>query len=74
MSLRYCSLHKRLFGSRYHRWADFPQEKIEEIRGYYELLRLANTDASYLEVIETSCDQCAVTLWKIAQIHGKKDC
>jgi hypothetical protein len=67
MALHYCSLHQRLFSRRYQRWVPFPHETIEEIRGYYALLRAIPTEASFLEVLERACDQCAATLRQIAQ-------
>ena len=56
MSLRYCSLHQRLFSRRDQRWVPFPHETIDEIRGYYELLRSIPTEASSLEVLERACE------------------
>jgi hypothetical protein len=62
MSLSYCSLHKRLFSRRYHRWVTFSQKTIDELRGYYALLRSTHKDASHLDVREQSCDRCAATV------------
>jgi len=62
MSLSYCSLHKRLFSRRYHRWVTFSQKTIDELRGYGALLRSTHKDASHLDVIEQSCDRCAATV------------
>jgi hypothetical protein len=68
MSLRYCSLHQRLFSRRDQRWVPFLHETIDEIRRYYELLRSIPTDASSLEVLERACDQCQATVRQIAQM------
>ena len=67
MALHYCSLHQRLFSRRCHRWVSFSQATIDAIRGYDALLRSTNKDASFLHVIELSCDQCATTLRTIAR-------
>ena len=72
MSLRHCSLHGRLFSFTQQRWMPFPQEKINEIKGYYELLCSTNADSSYLKVIETACDQCEETVRQIFWIKGNK--
>jgi hypothetical protein len=72
MSLSYCSLHKRLFSRRYYRWVTFSQKTIDELRGYYELLRSTHVDASHLEVVEMSCDQCAVIFREVDQINGNR--
>jgi hypothetical protein len=68
MSLRYCSLHQQLFSRRDQRWVPFPQETIDDIRGYDDLLRAIPTDASLLEVLERACDQCQATVRQIAQV------
>ena len=73
MALHYCSLHQRLFSRRGSRWVSFSQATIDEIRGYYELLRSAKKDASFLHVIELSCDQCAATLRTIACSQARND-
>ena len=73
MALHYCSLHKRLFSRRCYRWVTFSQATIDEIRGYYELLRSTNKDASFLHVIELSCDQCAATFRTIARSKASND-
>jgi len=69
MPLCYCSLHKQLFSRRSYRWVTFSQETIDELRGYYELLRSSHADASALAVVEMSCDQCEATLRQIAQVN-----
>ena len=61
MSLRYCSLHGRLFSYTYQCWVPFPEEKIHDIKGYYTLLRTTQTEAFALQVVETGCDECAAT-------------
>jgi hypothetical protein len=73
MALHYCSLHKRLFSRRFHRWVTFSQATIDEIRGYYALLRSTKKDASFLQVIELSCDQCAATFRTIARRKASHD-
>jgi len=72
ISLPYCSLHKRLFSRRSQRWVTFSQATIDEVRRYYALLCATPTDASYLEVLERSCDQCAATFAQIAQVQRPK--
>jgi len=67
MSLSYCSLHKRLFSRRYHRWVTFSQKTIDELRGYGALLHSTNADCSHLEVREQSCDRCEATVRTIAR-------
>jgi hypothetical protein len=62
MSLRYCSLHGRLFSFTQQCWLPFPVDKIQEINAYAALLRATNTAAFSLTVIETSCDACAATV------------
>jgi len=71
MALHYCSLHQRLFSRRCSRWVSFSQATIDEIRGYYALLCSAKKDASFLYVIERSCDQCAATLRTIARSKAR---
>jgi hypothetical protein len=73
MALHYCSRHKRLFSRSCHRWVTFSQATIDEIHGYYELLRSTNKDASWLHVIELSCDQCAETFRTIARSKVSND-
>jgi len=73
MSLRYCSLHGRVFSYAQQRWLAFSQKKIREIRGYYELLCSTNTDPSFLHVLERSCDQCAATFRQRGQRSGSRD-
>ena len=73
MALRYCSLHKRLYSWRYHRWVTFSPKTIEEVRRYYALLCATHADASCLEVLEMSCDQCAATFQQIAQVQRPKE-
>jgi hypothetical protein len=51
----------------------FSQATIDEIRGYYALLRSTKKDASLLHVIELSCDQCAVTFRTIARSKARND-
>ena len=67
MSLSYCSLHKRLFSQRYHRWVTFSQKTIDDLRGYHALLRSTHKDASHLDVIEQSCDRCEATVRTLAR-------
>ena len=67
MALHYCSLHTRLFSRRGQRWVTFSPATINEIRGYYDLLCSTKRDASFLHVIEVSCDQCAATVQTIAR-------
>jgi hypothetical protein len=68
MPLYYCSLHAQLFVVKHQGWMHFSQEKIDEIRGYYELLRSANFESSYLQVIEMSCEQCAAAIRQIIRV------
>jgi hypothetical protein len=72
MAIQYCSLHKQLFSQRYARWVTFSQETINEVRRHYELLRSTHVDASHLEVVEMSCDQCEAVLRQISQINAKE--
>jgi len=58
MALHYCSLHQRLFSRRCLRWVCFSPATIHAIRGYYALLCSTQKDASFLRVIELSCDHC----------------
>jgi hypothetical protein len=46
---------------------------MHDIRGYDNLLRSTNKDASLLHVIERACDQCAVTFQTIARSHARQD-
>ena len=68
MSLRYCSLHQRLFSRRDQRWVPFPHETIDDIRGYDDLLRSIPPDASSLEVLERAGDPCQATVRQRAQM------
>jgi hypothetical protein len=74
MALCYCSLHQQLFSRRDYCWVPFSQETMDEIRGYYALLQATHADASSLEVLEMSCDQCATAVRQIAQVHRNKGC
>jgi hypothetical protein len=67
MALPYCSLHQRLFSRRCSRWVSFSQATIDEIRSYYALLRSTKKEASFLHIIELSCDQCAATFRTIVR-------
>jgi hypothetical protein len=73
MALHYCSLHQRLFSRRCSRWVSFSQATIDEIRGYYALLRATEKDASFLHVLELSCDQCAATFRTVARLKARND-
>jgi hypothetical protein len=73
MSLRYCSLHGRLFSFTQQCWLPFPVDKIQEINAYAALLRATHTAAFSLTVIETSCDACAATFRQIAQTSSSTD-
>jgi hypothetical protein len=73
MALHYCSLHTRLFSRRYQRWVAFSPATITEIRGYYDLLCSTNREASFLHVIEWSCDQCAATLQTLARSQARHE-
>ena len=46
---------------------------MNDIRGYYDLLRSTNKDASLLHVIEWACDQCAATFQTIARSQARQD-
>ena len=72
MALQYCSIHKRLFSRRYSRWVTFSPKTIDEVRGYYDLLRSTPVDASHLEVVERACDQCAADVWEIGQMNDDR--
>jgi hypothetical protein len=67
MALHYCSLHQRLFSRRCQRWVCFSPATIHAIRGYDALLCSTNKDASFLHVIELSCDHCAASVRTLAQ-------
>ncbi len=73
MSLRYCSLHGRVFSVPQQRWLPFPEDKIQEINAYAALLRATNAEVCFLTVIETGCDACAATFRQIAQTSGPTD-
>jgi hypothetical protein len=73
MSLRYCSLHGRVFSVPQQCWLPFPENKIQEVNAYAALLRATNTEACFLTVIETGCDACTATFRHIAQIGGATD-
>jgi hypothetical protein len=73
MALRYCSLHGRLFSYTQQCWVPFPEEKIQDIKAYYALLRAAQTEAFSLNVVETGCDACATAFRQMAQIRGYTD-
>jgi hypothetical protein len=62
MALHYCRRHQRLFSQRCQRWVYFSPATIHAIRGYYALLCSTQKDASFLHVIELSCDHCAAIL------------
>jgi len=70
MALHYCSLHQRLFSRRCQRWVCFSPATIHAIRGYYALLCSTQKDASFLHVIELSCDHCAASFRTIAQSNA----
>ena len=72
MALHYCSLHTRLFSRRGQRWVTFSPATIHEIRGYYDLLCSTNRDASFLQVIELSCDQCTAILQILAWSNAEE--
>jgi hypothetical protein len=59
MPLRYGSVQKRILRVSMQQWVSFSQEKIDAIRGHYDLLTSTKTAPSFLEVIESSCDHCA---------------
>jgi len=67
MAICYCSLHARLFIWAQHTWADFPREKITEIKRYYGILRSARGEAPSLGVVEAACDEC---IRSIQPIYG----
>ena len=67
MALHYCSLHQRLFSRRCQPWVGFSPATIHAIRGYYALLCSTQKDASFLHVIELSCDHCAASFQTLAQ-------
>ena len=73
MALHSCSLHTRLFRRRGQRWVTFSPATMHDIRGYYDLLRSTNTDASFLHVIELACDQCAATFQTIARSQARQE-
>ena len=58
MSLRYCSLHERVFVQRAHKWMDFSREKMHQLKAVYERQRVNAAHPSEVEVIETVCDEC----------------
>lgn len=68
MALQYCSLHARLFSWKNHAWKDFPLAKINQIRGFDQLLRSAKPDSTDLQVIESACDQCAEAIRQIVRM------
>ena len=72
MALHYCSLHTRLFSRRGQRWVTFSPATIHAIRGYDALLCSTNRDASFLHVIEVSCDQCAATWQTITRSQARR--
>jgi hypothetical protein len=71
MALHYCSRHQRLFSRRCQRWVGFSPATIHAMRGYDALLCSAQKDASFLHVIELSCDHCAASVWTLAQSNAE---
>ena len=69
MALHSCRRHQRLFSRRCQRWVGFSPATIHAMRGYYALLCSTHKDASFLHVIELSCDHCAASLQTRAQSH-----
>ena len=68
MLLHYCSLHAQIFIWEDRVWKDFPLAKINQIRGFGNLLRSANPTSTTLTVMERPCDQCAEAIRQIGQI------
>jgi hypothetical protein len=58
MALCYCSLHARLYIWVQYTWADFPREKITEVKRYYGILRSTRGEDPSLGVVEAACDEC----------------
>jgi hypothetical protein len=67
MLLHYCSLHARLFSWKNRLWKEFSLEKINQIRGFDQLLRSAKPDSTDLQVIESPCDQCVEAVRQIVR-------
>jgi hypothetical protein len=68
MLLHYCSLHTQLFIWKDRVWKDFPLAKINQIKGFGNLLRAANAASTALTVMERPCDQCTEAIRQIFQI------
>ena len=71
MALHSCSRHQRLFSRRCQRWVGFSPATIQAIRGYYALLCSTQKDASFLHVVELSCDHCAASFQTRAQSNAE---
>jgi hypothetical protein len=67
MPLQYCSLHARLFSWKNNAWKDSSLAKINQIKGFDQLLRSAKPDSTNLQVIESACDQCAEDIRQIVR-------
>ena len=50
---------------------DLLSRDISEVQEYYDLLCSTHADASHLEVVERSCDQCEAVFRQISPINGK---
>jgi hypothetical protein len=74
MALRYCRLHGRLFSYPQQCWVPFPEEKMQDIQGYYALLRATQPEAVALHVIETGCDTCTAVFQQTAQSSHSTAC
>jgi hypothetical protein len=73
MALYYCRLHTRLFSRKCQRWVTFSPATMNAVRGYYDLLRSTNREASLLHVMELACDQCAAIFQTIARSTARQD-
>ena len=71
MALHSWSLHQRLFRRRFQRWVFVSPATIHAMRGYDALLCAAKKDASFLHVLELSCDHCAASLRTLAQSNAE---
>jgi hypothetical protein len=71
MALHYCRRHQRLFSRRCQRWVVFSPATIHAIRGYYALLCASKKEASFLHVLELSCDHCAASFLPLAQSNAE---
>ena len=70
MALHYCRRHQRLFSRPCQRWVYVAPATIQAMCGSYALLCATQTEASFLPVLELSCDHCAALLQPLARSNA----